>query len=480
MCKRISFLFLLLFLAAQPSFSLKEYRAVWLTTNLGLDWPRRPANSAEDVRRQKRSLCEMLDRLQECGINTVLFQSRLRGTTAYASAIEPWDEAFAGKVGKAPAYDPLAFATEECHRRGMEIHAWVVAFPVQRVSTARQLGAKALHRLHPGLCQKCGEQYIMNPGMPETAGYLARICREIAENYDVDGIHLDYIRYPEKGIAFDDEKTFRKYGAGQTKSAWRTANVDRCVQAVHDAIKAVRPWIKISCSPIGKYSDLTRQSSRGWNARDAVSQDAQRWLEKGWMDMLFPMMYFDGDNFYPFLADWREHDAGRPIVPGLGIWFLDKKERDWPLSAIQRQMSVSRLAGLGGACFFRAKHLLDNEKGLYDWLKNHFYAIPATVPPMAGRADTIAPAAPEISLQIEGNTLLLSWKPVADATPITYNVYRTDSASTPFLLARRLRETSYSRLLTLPSLRHTHYAVTAVDAWGNESEIKRRVYSSTR
>lgn len=471
MSKRIFFSFFLLFLAIQPSFPIKEYRAVWLTTYLGLDWPHRPVRLAEDVTRQKRELCEMLDRLQECGINTVLFQSRLRGTTAYASSIEPWDEAFTGKAGQSPGYDPLAFATEECHRRGMEIHAWVVAFPIQKVATAKKLGARALPRLHPGLCQKCGDQYIMDPGVPQTAGYLARICREIAEKYDVDGIHLDYIRYPEKGIALDDGKTYAKYGAGQAKGAWRAANVDRCVRAVHDAVKSVRPWIRISCSPIGKYSDLTRQSSRGWNARDAVSQDAQRWLAEGWMDILFPMMYFDGDNFYPFLADWREHDAGRPIVPGLGIWFLDKKERDWPLIAIQRQMSVARLAGLGGACFFRAKYLLKNEKGLYDWLKNQFYANPATVPPVAGRADTIPPAAPEVRQRIDGNTLHLSWKPVTDTTPITYNVYRTDSAATPILLARRLRETSYRRLLTLPALRHACYTVTAVDAWGNESEI---------
>lgn len=472
MVKRIIFLFLLIVLAVRPALSQKEYRAVWLTTYLGLDWPRHPARTAEETERQKRELCDMLDRLHDCGINTVLFQSRMRGTTAYASAIEPWDGIFTGRAGEAPLYDPLAFATEECHKRGMEIHAWVVSFPVQKVTVAKQLGSRALPRLHPELCQKCGDQYIMDPGVPETATYLAKICREIAENYDVDGIHLDYIRYPEKGIAFDDGKTFSKYGTGQTKNAWRTANVDHCVRAVHDAVKGVRPWLKMSCSPVGKYSDLARQSSRGWNARDAVSQDAQRWLREGWMDVLFPMMYFDGDNFYPFLADWREHDAGHPIVPGLGIWFLNKKERDWPLIAIQRQMNVSRQAGLGGICFFRAKFLVDNEKGLYDWLKNQFFALPCPTPPLSSRTDTVPPPAPQVSLRFDGNTLRLTWQPVADATPVTYNVYRIDGGQPPLLLARRLCKPAYNRLLTLPALRHSNYIVTAVDAWGNESEIK--------
>lgn len=410
----------------------------------------------------------MLDRLQAAGINVVFFQTRIRATTAYPSAIEPWDGCFTGKPGLRPGYDPLQFALDECHRRGMELHAWVVAFPACKVAAAAQLGRAALPRLRPELCQKCGDQYMMNPGEPGTADYLARICREIVENYDVDGIHLDYIRYPEPGIPFNDDRTYRKYGGGQAKAAWRTENVNRCVRAIHDAIKAVRPWVKMSCSPVGKYADLARQSSMGWNARDAVNQDAQRWLREGWMDWLVPMMYFDGLHFYPFLADWRDHDAGRLVIPGLGIWFLNPREKDWPLLTIRRQMNVSRAAGLGGTAFFRAKFLLNNEKGLYDWLKNEHFSRPALVPPMTW-ADTAAPAAPAVEQSIEGETLRLRWQAVEDGTPVYYNVYRIDSIYGDALLARRLRETHYERLLTLPALKHSRYVVTAVDAYGNES-----------
>ena len=114
---------------ASPTVSY-EVRAVWLTTLMGLDWPARPAATAEQAELQKAQLCAMLDRLRDVGVNTVLFQARLRGTTAYASAIEPWDGVFAGTPGKRPPYDPLQFAVEACHERGMECHAWVVAFPV--------------------------------------------------------------------------------------------------------------------------------------------------------------------------------------------------------------------------------------------------------------------------------------------------------------------------------------------------------------
>lgn len=447
-----------------------EVRAAWLTTLMGLDWPNRPAITETQAEAQRQQLCTMLDKLQAAGINTVLFQSRIRSTTAYASAVEPWDGIFTGTPGQRPLYDPLRFAVDECHKRGMEIHAWVVAFPICKVAVAKQLGKRALPQQHPELCQRCGDQWMMDPGVPQTANYLARICQEIAANYEVDGIHLDYIRYPEATIPFNDEATYRRYGNKQSRSQWRTSNIDRCVQMIHDAVKAVRPWIKLSCSPVGKYSDLARYSSYGWNARDAVSQDAQRWLREGWMDMLFPMMYFDGKHFYPFLADWKEHDAGRPIVPGLGIYFLNAREKNWPLTTIRRQMNVARAEGLGGQAFFRTKFLLANEKGLYDWLKNSFYAQQALVPPMTWQ-DSIPPTHPVLTQRVDGLHLQLQWTPAIDNSgqSVTYNVYRIDPLFGDRLLATHLRETHYECVLALPALRHSSYVVTAVDVYGNES-----------
>ena len=448
-----------------------EVRAAWLTTLMGLDWPRRPATTTKAAETQRLELCRILDRLHDAGINTVLFQSRIRATTAYPSAIEPWDGVFTGTPGRAPSYDPLRVALEECHRRGMECHAWVVAFPICKATVNKQLGKRSLPSLHPELCQRCGDQWMMDPGVPGTAPYLANICREIVENYDVDGIHLDYIRYPEPGIPFNDTRTFARYGKGAaSKAQWRTDNVNRCVKAIHDAVKSVRPWVKLSCSPVGKYSDLSRYSSRGWNARDAVSQDAQRWLREGWMDLLFPMMYFDGDHYYPFLADWHENEADRCVVPGLGIYFLNRREKDWPLQVVQRQMNVARSQGLAGQAFFRTKFLLDNEKGLLDWLRTDFYAHPALVPPMKTTPAVQPPSRPEVKETLDGIHLKLDWNAVANPTPVTYNVYRLDSIRGNVLLSVRQKGTSYATTLALPALRHSRYVVTAVDAYGNESE----------
>lgn len=448
----------------------REVRAVWLTTLMGLDWPQHAATTPEQSRKQQRELCQLIEQLHAVGINTVLFQARLRGTTAYPSELEPWDGVFTGTPGRAPLFDPLALAVAECHKRGMECHAWVVSFPICKAAVAMKLGRRALPQKHPELCVRAADQWYMDPGVPETAPYLARLCGEIVRRYGVDGIHLDYIRYPEKGIPFTDNRSYQRYGKGQPKAEWRRANVNRCVQAIHDTVRAIRPWVKLSCSPVGKYADLSRYSSMGWNARDAVFQDAQYWLKQGWMDCLFPMMYFDGNHYYPFLADWNENTSGRMVVPGLGIYFLNPGEKNWPLLTVRRQMNVARHIGLHGQAFFRARFLVNNEKNLCHWLRNSFYATPALVPPMTW-IDSVPPASPVVEQRIQGNRLLLQWKPVSDDTPVYYNVYRIDARYGDALLATRLQTTQFEKLLTFPALKHSRYVVTAVDAYGNESGL---------
>lgn len=477
-------------------FAGREYRAVWLTTLSGLDWPSRPVSVPSDTLRQQQALRQTLDRLQQAGINTVIFQTRIRATVAYPSNIEPWDGAFSGTPGRGPGYDPLAFALRECHKRGMELHAWVVAFPICNAALARRLGAEALPKKHPELCHRCGDAWFMDPGVPATAQYVAGICREIVERYDVDGIHLDYIRYPEESVAWKDQATYRKYGNGKRLGDWRRENVSRVVREVHDAVKSVRPWVKLSCSPVGKRADLPRQSSYGWNAREAVYQDAAQWLQQGLMDVLFPMMYFDGKHFYPFAQDWTEQSGGRPVVPGLGIYFLSPREKNWSLSVIARQMHFARQLNMGGMAFFRSKFLTDNTKGLYDFLQKDFYRQPVLTPPMKV-SGVATPEMPHVSIKREGNTLHLSWKAVTSAVPVTYNIYRISKSATsvsrvspltigaprspkdtlvlkksleePRLVASKISAIQWIYTPSLPSLCHDTYIVRAMDAYGQES-----------
>lgn len=134
---------------SQPKY---EIRATWLTTLGGLDWPSQKATSAKGIERQKQELCEILDALKRANFNTVLLQTRLRGDVIYPSAIEPFTESLTGHEGGNPNYDPLKFAIEECHRRGMELHAWIVTIPIGNTRQVKLLGKKSITKSnHPSV-----------------------------------------------------------------------------------------------------------------------------------------------------------------------------------------------------------------------------------------------------------------------------------------------------------------------------------------
>ncbi|MBP3745191.1 MAG: family 10 glycosylhydrolase, partial [Prevotella sp.] len=266
--------------AQNNAFSVKppkhELRGVWLTTVRGLDWPKTYSVDEASRLQQQQELINILDQLQRANVNTVLLQTRVRATALFASEYEPWAQCLSGEGGVSPGYDALQFAIDECHKRGMEIHAWMVALPVGKWD---DVGCQTLRRNYPSLVRKIGTLGFLSPEAEGTADYLATICREVTRKYDIDGIHLDYMRYPDEWkITVSREKGRR--------------NITRIVEAVSKAVKAEKPWVKMSCSPVGKYSDLSRYSSRNWNARDKVCQEAQVWLRRGLMDQLYPMQYF--------------------------------------------------------------------------------------------------------------------------------------------------------------------------------------------
>lgn len=442
-----------------------EVRAVWLTTIGGIDWPHSYAQSERSAEKQKEELRAILDRLQKANINTILLQTRIRATTIYPSQYEPWDGCLSGFPGKSPGYDALQFAIDECHKRGMEVHAWVVTIPVGKWNS---YGCRQLRKRFPRLIKRIDQDGYMDPEATQTGCYLAEMCREIVQRYDVDGIHLDYIRYPETW----------KFRISKDQAR---GNITRIVEKIHQAVKKEKPWVKMSCSPIGKFDDLSRYWSHGWNAYTKVAQDAQAWLKDGLMDELFPMMYFRGDQFFPFAIDWKEHSYGKIIAPGLGIYFLHPKEGKWNISDITSELYHLRNIGEGHA-FFRNKFLLDNHQGVYDFVTAHFNRYPALVPPMTWESNK-RPQQP-VTLCIEENegTTTLRWDNslqyedgTAIKTPSIYNnVYANKEYPVDVHDARNLilTRTTRRQLTTRTGNTPTYYAVTTTDGFGNESRAK--------
>ena len=458
-----------LYSSPQPK---EEIRAVWLTTVKGLDWPKTYAKTPYSIEKQKRELTDILDKYVEANINTVLLQTRIRGSVIYPSKIEPWDECLTGTPGKHPGYDPLAFAIEECHKRGLELHTWLVSIPLGATKKQQGYGAQSITRKRPELCKTSRGEVFMVPGNPKTADYIAELCREITENYDIDGIQLDYIRYPEKMYRFSDDNLYRK-SAGASLEDWKRENITRIVRRVHDTVKPLKPWVRLSSSPIGKYNNLSRYHSGGWNCFTAVFQDPQAWLRDNIQDFLCPMMYFRDNHFNPYLFDWKENSSGHPVVPGLGIYFLDPSEGKWMLNDVRAEMHTARNTAIGGIAFYRSEFLLKNTKGLYTTACEEFFPYPALTARMTWSTDTIAPPAPE---RFSNDNKKLTWNapvcPDAAHGGIRFNIYGSDTwpvdvTKAENLLCARTRECCYDLAFARRGKRF--FAVTVIDRFGNES-----------
>ena len=451
----------------------REYRAVWLTTIENLDWPKTKIKSAADIERQKSELTALLDSLKSYNINTILLQTRVRGDVIYPSAIEPFSAVLTGKAGKNPGYDPLAFAIEECHKRDMQLHTWLVTLPLGKTQHMKSLGNMGLSRRKPALCRLYQGSWYMEPGEPQTAEYLTALVAEIVKKYDVDGIHLDYIRYPDRPSSYPDHSLHRRYGKGKTLAEWRRDNVTHIVKEIYGTVKSIKPWVRVSCAPLGKHDDVSGYSSKGWNARRTVFQDAQKWLRDGIMDILFPMMYFSGNNFYPFMLDWQENCHGRHIAPGLGVYRLLAGEGDWEADELKRQFFTSRKAQTAGTAIFRAEHLLQNNKGVADFLRI-FNSRPALIPAMTWTGEEAPQAPANLTAERSGDTLRLCWQGVKEkqGMPATrYNIYSSssypvDTEDIYNLVATNIKDTFF--IWNEPQC-EKHWAVTAVNAYELES-----------
>lgn len=467
---RTTLLYYILLLACIPTLAASnppatEVRAVWLTTNYGLDWPRnRMSHEA-----QKRELTEMLDNLQKHNFNTVMFQVRARGEVMYRSAIEPMSSLIipAGP-GQSP-FDPLAFAIEECHKRGMELHAWMVTYPLGNERHVRGLGERSVTRKQPSLVKRFNREWFLDPGNPRTDDYLLSLVMEVVSHYDVDGIHFDYIRYPDNRGRFPDDGMYRQYGKGKSRADWRRDNITRFVTKVYDQVKEAKPWVQVSSAPLGRYRALNGVGA-GWTALETVYQDAGHWMRIGKHDALYPMMYYKDRLFYPFVDDWVAQGNGRIVVPGLGPYQMI--ELGWSLQDILKQIDHTREHEVHGQAFFRADNVLSNTKGMLDELAE-YYRYPAKLPPMDWLSDTIPERPNDLRAERDEEGLFqLSWE--AQEKRVTYNVYRgeTDSLVTDNaerLVAAGLRQSTLS-LVVPDDDRAYYYYVTTSDSYHSESE----------
>lgn len=440
-----------------------EVRAVWLTTNYGLDWPHNRTN----VEMQKKELRDILDALDKLNFNTVIFQVRGRGEVFYKSNIEPMSTLIAPV---AHGFDPLAFAVEECHKRGLECHAWVVTYPLGTDRHVQSLGGKSVTKKNPTITKRFQGEWFLDPANPRTDDYLLSIVREIVTGYDVDGIHFDYIRYPDNKGRFPDDGMYRIYGKGKTRNEWRRDNITRFVTRMYDEVKALKPWVQVSSAPLGRYRTLNGKGN-GWTALETVFQDAGKWMMSGKHDAIYPMMYYKETLFYPFVDDWVQHGNGRIVVPGLGAYQM--VELGWSHRDILSQVEYTRKGNTQGQAYFRAENLLSNTKGILNDLRK-YYEFPAKLPPMTWLSDTIPDSPTDLRAEKNKDGMFeLIWGKNGEGK-VTFNVYRSENDTLSLdnaekLMAVGLREPLF-RYKAEENDKAFYYYITTSDAFHNESK----------
>lgn len=424
-----------------------EMRAVWLTTIYGLDWPSQSTPTAQQMQQQRQELCQILDRIKESNFNTVFLQVRHRGDVIYPSRIEPQSALFAGSLGATLDNDPLEFAIAECRRRGLSIHAWVVTFPLGNNAHVRRLASQGgVWSQFREWCFSAHNDWYLNPGVPEAREHIINVVCEMVRRYDLDGVHFDYVRYPDKITDKIDRATYQKYGRGESLATWRTENISTFLRDASQSIRAIKPYLLVSAAPLGKLRVLPSQPEVGFTCREDVYQDPAQWYREGSVDFVAPMMYYKDNLFDPYLVDWLRQIPGLPIVPGLAPYRIEDGS-GWTWHDIENQINSCRRVHTLGISFYREQHIRPGNSGVYDLLQQHFMG-PARMPSFP-RRDPIAPPAPsQLRVTQTQSQLLLSWNmPFRTRNQFTFNVYVAD-------ISKGVRNPSYQLVATLLPNRH--------------------------
>lgn len=392
-----------------PPAIVREMRGLWVATVANIDWPSRSGLTAAA---QRAELTSILDRAGAAGFNAIIFHVRPASDAVYRSSIEPWGAMLTGTQGTDPGYDPLAFAVQEAHARGLELHAWLNPFRAGNASDSLKLSPTHLFNTRRDLVRVYGGQLWLDPGEPDVHDHVMRVIADIVQRYDVDGIHADDYFYPyqvtdaqNRVIAFPDNAAYAKYGAGLTQDDWRRANVDRFVERMYREVHLAKPTMRVGISPFGIWRPGSPAGVSGLDAYATIYADSRKWLRSGWVDYLAPQLYWAisaPQQSFPALLDWwiGESAMGRHVWPGLAAYRVaDGTSSAYSASEIASQIGLTRqrAAGTGHLLYNTTSTLTKSGGSLAATLAASVYQQRA-IPPSYPWLDSSAPPAPTISL----------------------------------------------------------------------------------
>lgn len=492
--KRSALAAVLLAIAALPMSSgvKREVRSVWMATVWALDWP----SSTSSTTAQKNEMVKYLDVLQKNNFNAVYFQVRTMSDAFYKSSYEPWSSYLTGTRGKDPGWDPLAFVVEECHKRGMECHAWVNPYRFStgsNWSTAQDQALKSAGMLLAYTKSDGKTTTILNPGLESVRKRIVDVCKEIISNYDVDGLVFDDYFYPE-GIpvtsSAGDYDLWQKSGASMTFGDWRRNNVNQMVADVYRMVQQQKPYVRFGISPAGAACTSAAVAAKHGIDRcpvasdwqyDGIFSDPVAWLEAGTIDYISPQLYWKTNHkTNPFgpMTKWWSYVAkhfGRHHYASHSISFLNSSNTTSDWEEIGKQVQFSRdytENEAPGAVFYSAAYVTGKKQsGFGEWLQVNKFQNKALTPAIDWKKSDLEKV--QVSA-LSKRATVLSWAGVDNvrysvyAVPESVNVETLDSN----IPAEYLLGVSYKTTYTMPDDKKSgyNYAVCVLDRYGNEYE----------
>lgn len=478
----------------------REMRTVWIATVSNIDWPQTRGTGTATINKQKKQLTDLLDGFVKANMNSVCLQVRPMADALYKSSYEPWSSYLTGTRGKDPGWDPLAFAVEECHKRGLEINAWVNPYRFSNSSGNDCTTAIDQNLKNSGILMQVGNRIVFNPALKASRDHLLKVCKEMIQNYDIDGIIFDDYFYPGGGTPEDssapDYQLYTQSNSGMSIGDWRRANVNQMVKDMWDMVQATKPYVKFSIGPAGVAGQRSTSATKhgvvpvdeycrasDWQYTTIYS-DPLAWLEEGTIDYISPQLYWKTTHVTnPFgpLTNWWSYIAehfGRHHYASHNIYFMAETNTKADWDEILQQIRYSRQynrQNAPGVNFYSAKYIDGPTcKGFADYLSQTLFTHKALEPAMPWHSKTNYDA--PSNLAYSGGTL--SWTGVNKklvrysvyAVPLTVTLDEAQSQAFDGIKSDYLVGVTYTPSFKLDaSLQSGYwYAVCVVDGWNNE------------
>ncbi len=470
----------------------REFRGVWVQT-VGQSRFQQMNSAA-----MKHYFVQMINKFEAAGINAVIFQIRPEADAFYKSDLEPWSRFFTGKQGKAPDdpdFDPLSFLIEECHKRGIELHAWLNPYRAQS-NVMNDLAPQHIYWDHPERFLNYGNQLYFDPGLPENRAYIVNVVRDIVSRYDVDAIHMDdyFYPYPIAGQPFPDDNSFNTYAASQgfslnQRGDWRRNNVNLLIQQLKLAIAGTKPWVRFGISPFGIYRnkrstiDGSGSDTNGLQNYDDLYADVKLWVENGWIDYNMPQLYWEiGHNaadYTTLLEWWNANNFKQPLYIGQDL------KRSVDAHELENKIHQSRaLTFVDGNSYWYGYLILDNYADVANTLSTKIHRAKSLIPAYKHMHEGRPKKVRKLVEVFTEDMHFLTWnsdkQPNSPETASYFVIYRFRKGERFNIEdANKIVKITRDNFFVIPyedgNTPYT-YAVTAVDAFHNESkEVKIKV-----